>query len=293
MDGPCINQCAGARRYLVLLTAASVFLLVAWHTTTTGSVSRSLGYLAEKTCDRVGYVDNPLYVNASITTGHPQHAATLNEAQIPLPDPMDPNKIRFLWRNVRPVFDEHLPVPDRMDHPSPDSMKDRPMKEILDNLVRLDTDQALGTRRSHAEVVSRLPDYPRGLYQGKGIVMLAGGRYSEFAATSLNVLRQVGSTLPVEVWATNDSEEIDGWCEELAQDGIACRRLADYINLDHFKHPYQWKILTLLFSAFEELVFLDADCMPLRNPDVLLDSTIYNETGGKRLQVDTFVPEVG
>lgn len=271
---------SGVRRYLLIFTTVSVIILVLWHTTTVGPVSRSLGYLAEKTCDRTDHIDSPRRNDSSTNSGDIPHATKAHRIGIPVQTPADPVKIQFLWRTLQPIYENHLPVPDRMEHPNPDSMKDRPMKEILDGLVGLNTDQAMRTRGSHAEVVSQLPAYPTGLYQGKGIVMLAGGRYSEFAATSLNVLRQVGSTLPVELWVADESEEVDGWCDELVGDGIACRRLADYINLDRFKHPYQWKILTLVFSTFEEIVFLDADCLPLHKPDVLLDSDVYNKTGG-------------
>ena len=109
--------------------------------------------------------------------------------------------------------------------------------------------------------------------------MLAGGSYSEFAATSLGMLRQVGSKLPVEVWAKDSSEETPGWCAELAKEGIACRRLADYMDMTHLKHPYQWKVFTMLFSSFREILFLDADDMPIDNPDTIFDSEVFQKNG--------------
>ena len=109
--------------------------------------------------------------------------------------------------------------------------------------------------------------------------MLAGGHYSEFAATALGMLREVGSKLPVEVWVKDASEEEPGWCVELAKEGMACRRLDDYLDMSVFTHPYQWKIFTMLFSSFNEFLFLDADNMPMKNPDTIFDSKAYRDTG--------------
>ena len=149
----------------------------------------------------------------------------------------------------------------------------------MGSFFTLSDDQARASRASHDEVMLHLPKYPEDRFAGRGVVMLAGGRYSEFAATSLGMLRQVGSELPVEVWAKDASEEMPGWCSELAKEGIACRRLSDYMDLAHLKHPYQWKVFTMLFSSFREILFLDADDMPIENPDTIFDSEVYQNNG--------------
>lgn len=146
-------------------------------------------------------------------------------------------------------------------------------------MLNLTSSEAHATRIEHMSVVRHLPPYPEDQFAGKGIIMLAGGKYSEFAATSLGMLRAVGSTLPVEVWMKDKSEELDGWCAELAKDGMSCRRLQDYMEVSVLAHPYQWKVFVMLFSTFEEFIFLDADDMPIRNPDVIFDSEIYRKHG--------------
>ena len=110
-------------------------------------------------------------------------------------------------------------------------------------------------------------------------MMLAGGRYSEYAATALTMLREVGSQLPVEVWMKNSTEEKAGWCAELQEQGMVCRKLEDYLDMSVLPHPYQWKIFTMLFSSFQEILFLDADNIPLRNPDYLFESEVYKKNG--------------
>lgn len=109
--------------------------------------------------------------------------------------------------------------------------------------------------------------------------MLAGGRYSGFAPTGLGMLRETGSSLPVEVWMKDHSEEKQGWCQELLREGMACRFLGDYMDVDALKHGYQYKIFTILFSAFEQVLFLDADNIPVRNPDTVFLSEAFTGTG--------------
>lgn len=275
------------RRYFVLLSLLAFSLLATWQAASRGTVTRSIDYLSQKSCERasrlrpqrgLGKNEND---QASFPLEEGEVMSRVNTSRISAPAPVETGKARQLWRRLESIFDEHLPSPIPMEHPNPDSVKDLEMKEKLDELVSLDHSEARSTRESHQHVVSKLLPYPTDLYKGAGIVMLAGGRYSEYAATSLATLRKMGSTLPVELWSADESEEVDGWCEELAKEGIACRKLENYIDLKTFRHPYQWKILTFLFSSFEEMIFLDADCIPLRDPDVLLKSEVYNKAGGK------------
>jgi len=146
-------------------------------------------------------------------------------------------------------------------------------------MLNLSSHEAHASRTEHMSVVRHLPPYPENHFAGKGVIMLAGGKYSEFAATSLGMLRAVGSTLPVEVWMKDKSEELDGWCAEMVRDGMSCRRLQDHMDVSVLPNPYQWKVFVMLFSSFEEFIFLDADDMPIRNPDVVFDSEVYHEHG--------------
>lgn len=136
-------------------------------------------------------------------------------------------------------------------------------------------------RERHESYVSDLPEYPEGAFEGRGIVMLAGGRFSEYAVTALGMLRESDSTLPVEVWRRDEREEKKGWCDELEAEGMACRRLSDYLDTDilSIADGKEMKVLTMLFSSFEEVVFLDADNMALQPPETLFDSEGYKETG--------------
>lgn len=93
------------------------------------------------------------------------------------------------------------------------------------------------------------------------------------------MLREIGSKLPIEVWVKDHTEEKAGWCDEIKHEGMVCRRISDYMDLSQNKHGYQLKISSILFSSFEEILFLDADNVPIRNPDAIFESESFTNTG--------------
>ena len=208
-----------------------------------------------------------------------------NPHSIRPPPPLDAEYTASLWRTLQDIFDGNVPTPAHLDQPHHIPDLGFPPKDKLGSFFNLSADEAKASRATHARVLTALPPYPAANgdaeppFKGRGIVMLAGARYSEFAATSLGMLRESGSKLPVEVWARDEAEETPGWCAELAGEGIACRRLVDHVDISALKHPYQWKVFTLLFSSFREVLFLDADDMPVRDPDDVFESEAYRQQG--------------
>ena len=179
------------------------------------------------------------------------------------------------------LFIAHPPHPSKLDrnefpgahegiYPSTEEMR------TWTNMTRHDANIS---RQHHANVVKALPTLPDNLFSGHGVVMLAGGIFSEYAATSLGMLREVGSRLPAELWMKDASEETPGWCAELATEGIACRILSDYMDISNLTHPYQMKIFTILFSSFSKVLFLDGDNMPAQNPDQIFNAKGFIDTG--------------
>jgi alpha 1,2-mannosyltransferase len=193
--------------------------------------------------------------------------------------PSAPNKdhLTKLWSELNALFETHAPSPAHLD--TPKHAHGDPPKEKIGSFFNITNEEAQTSREQHEQLVAKLPEYPRGQFKGRGVVMLAGGKYSEYGATSLGMLREVGSKLPIEIWVKDQTEEIPGWCAELAKEGIACRRLADYMDMGVLKHPYQWKVFTILYSSFSEILFLDADSMPVRSPDYLFEAHKYKESG--------------
>ena len=174
------------------------------------------------------------------------------------------------------MFDSTPTTPPELVKPKHVS---QPKADVLEDLLPLNAADCLATRLQHAKLVRHLPVYPEKTYNGSGIVMLAGGIYSEYAATSLGMIREMGSMLPVEVWMKDKSEEKKGWCAELEREGMACRMLADYMDTAALSNPYQLKVFTIFFSSFEEVLFLDADNMPMKNPDSIFHAVEYRKWG--------------
>ena len=222
---------------------------------------------------------NYLYIPSStalLACNSPRHERS---QPISLPHLPDKEQLSRTWKDLQTIFDAFPPKPLDLSLRTFKSLSDFPPLEAIKNHTNISLADAQVARTSHVEITKKLPSYPAQLYSGRGIVMLAGGRYSGFAATGLGMLREIGSKLPIEVWVKDSKEEKKGWCGDLAKEGIVCRRLSDYMDVSLLEHGYQLKISSILFSSFEQILFLDADNVPIRNPDKIFDSKSFTETG--------------
>ena len=198
---------------------------------------------------------------------------------MPVPQTLPPATLSKIWKDLQIIFDAHPPQPLNLGQPKFHTGGAFPDIELIRNQTNISKSDAEATRKSHEEVTRNIPPYPQDTYTGRGIVMLAGGRYSDYASTGLGMLRELGSTLPVEVWMKDEKEEKPGWCKELEEEGMACRRMSDYMDVTFMEHGYQLKINSILLSSFEQVLFLDADNVPIRNPDGVFESKGYTITG--------------
>ncbi|GLB05725.1 hypothetical protein AtubIFM57258_001014 [Aspergillus tubingensis] len=113
----------------------------------------------------------------------------------------------------------------------------------------------------------------------RGIVSTAGASYFPVFLSSLRMLRRLGSTLPVEVYMKDKSEYEKQICDEVLPGlGARCLVLSDIVGKGAIEH-YQLKIFAVLFSSFEEVIWMDADCFPLHKPEVLLESEPFSSKG--------------
>ena len=110
----------------------------------------------------------------------------------------------------------------------------------------------------------------------KGIVTSAGGEYFPVLLVSLQSLRRTGSTLPVEVILAGPQDYEEQICEEvLPALNSKCIILSDIIEQSSTRFKiwhYQLKAFAILFSSFENILFLDADDFPIYPPDALFSS---------------------
>lgn len=131
--------------------------------------------------------------------------------------------------------------------------------------------------------LAAVPDYPEGRYQGRGIVIAGGGeRFFPSLYVTIRAVRHTGCRLPIQVWYLGRNDEMPADRQAiLAPFGVAC------IDADKVRerHParrldgWELKVFATLHSPFEELLFLDADCYPCRNPEFLFELDDYRERG--------------
>lgn len=125
--------------------------------------------------------------------------------------------------------------------------------------------------------------YPR------GVVIYGGGwKYFPGIYVVVRMLRHLGCTLPIQVWCLGDKGEFDIRMHQATQDfnvewldandlwrktpGMALRR-------DGLDHGWMLKSYACLWSGFADVLGLDADSYPVRNPDEFFDDPEYRRLG--------------
>lgn len=135
---------------------------------------------------------------------------------------------------------------------------------------------------SHADAfLATCGEYPGG-FDGPGIVTCGGGiKYGGCAWVLVNLLRHLGCRLPIEVWCLNDDEYDPQWVELLRPLNVRCVNAAEVLK----RHPHRrlggWELkpYAIQHSSFREVLFLDSDNVPVRDPSFLLESKEFAETG--------------
>lgn len=133
-------------------------------------------------------------------------------------------------------------------------------------------------RESFLEVCSTAFLPPKKI-NGRGVVIAAGGDvYFPGAWAVTNVLRSVGCTLPIQWWYLG-KHEMDArmlqFASELGVTAIDSTPFTDFRN----QGGWELKPLSVLMSGFEEVLYLDADCVPTTNPEYLFDSPEFQKHG--------------
>jgi len=134
-----------------------------------------------------------------------------------------------------------------------------------------------------------LPPYPQGRFEGRGVVIPSGGvKYFPSAWVCINMLRHVGCTLPIELWRLGPEEMSDEMKSLVEPLGVTC---IDALEVRK-QHPvrtvgkangghegWELKPYSILHSRFREVLFFDADNMPVVDPTFLFDTPQYREHG--------------
>lgn len=119
-------------------------------------------------------------------------------------------------------------------------------------------------------------------FAGRGIVICGGGiRYFTNAWVCIHILRQVGCKLPIELWHLG-SDELDAEMRELIEPlGVTCVDAHEVAKCHPVRRLGGWqsKPYAILHSKFREVLFLDADNVPVVNPEFLFETRQFKKTG--------------
>jgi FkbM family methyltransferase len=183
-------------------------------------------------------------------------------------------------KSLEGLFDEAL---RRAEH-----KRDHYPEYLLEDIQKPPRPRAEGwnTRPAIIEAHQKLLDQavaanyqmPQG-FRGRGIVTLGGGKYLASAYVLCYVLRKLGCQLPIEVWylplemgqtEVTLFEKLGATCiplaKKLKEEGREPRRMGGW----------EAKVWAIMYSQFREVLFLDADVVPTRDPSYLFDQ---NEAG--------------
>ncbi len=135
-------------------------------------------------------------------------------------------------------------------------------------------------QRTLYEVLASSPEYPSGRFEGRGIVTCAGGKYFPPAWVMMNMLRRSGCELPIQMWYLGPDEINKSIREAVKQ--IPNVELVD-AYAEKVKHPvrklggWESKPFSIINCPFEEVLFLDGDNVPVKNPEFLFEHPKYKK----------------
>lgn len=148
--------------------------------------------------------------------------------------------------------------------------------------MKISQDEKDHYRQLSREAIAGIKPYPRGLFSGRGIVICGGGsRYFTCAWVCINMLRRLGCTLPIELFYLGPFEMNPHMIKLVQPLGVTC--------VDAFKlrqvHPvghlggWELKVYSLLYCSFEEVILLDADNVPLIDPEEIFSWPEFIKNG--------------
>ncbi|KAJ5610905.1 hypothetical protein N7510_007624 [Penicillium lagena] len=192
------------------------------------------------------------------------------------------------WRQFQPLLEEHEPKcdpPRRIGNAQTAGYKTKDPDPRPD-MLKMPTHDVLRMMKAHSDFVEAINANPPSLSYvpgSRGLVCTAGGPYLPVLVISLRMLRRTGSKLPVEVFLANRDEYEEHICEKVLPSlNAKCIILSEVLDTSLSSRPiekYQFKPFAMLFSSFEEILFLDADAFPLAKPESLFEREPFHSKG--------------
>ena len=192
------------------------------------------------------------------------------------------------WRSFEPLLALSQPdckSPKRLGQAGAQSF--RPSDKLVrPDLLEMPKESVKRMRTAHTKFVNGMREKrPQMAFTAgtRGLVSTAGGEYLPVFVISLRMLRRTGTTLPVEVFLADHEEYEEYICTKVLPSlNATCVIMSDI--LDSVPHSmeiahYQFKVFAMMFSSFEEILLLDADCFPIHNPEQLFTSEVFQKHG--------------
>ena len=120
-------------------------------------------------------------------------------------------------------------------------------------------------------------EFPIRSYNGKGIITASSKKFMFQTLVSLNMLRDQGCDLPIELFYADDEEldEADKVCLELTLN-VTCINIQTIQEFkDYNARNFSIKAIALYLSSFDETLWMDADIIPLMNFEDLFKHEHY------------------
>lgn len=151
--------------------------------------------------------------------------------------------------------------------------------------------------RESAKIYEKSPPLLEKEYSGRGIVICGGGKLWPCVWVAIRAIRHHGCDLPIEIWHMGNTEYdkkimgllspynvkfIDAfeysksYPSRILQNPELCfLKMTEYATMG----GWMLKSYSMLHSSFEEVLFMDADNTPTKNPEYIFDSKQYNDFG--------------
>ncbi|KIX08412.1 uncharacterized protein Z518_03068 [Rhinocladiella mackenziei CBS 650.93] len=212
-----------------------------------------------------------------------------NSTSDPPPSSLLESQASF-WRNLYPIILNNDPnchhVPDPVVPQKLDIGFDASHNRQRPDILYMESADIKRMREAHSNFMNDLKNHPPKMpYEPdtKGVVMTAGFNQLPVLVISIRMLRRTRSLLPVEVFLADASEYDDEICNHVLPTlNAKCLLLSDIyrtassgVSIDRF----QYKIMAILFSSFEEVLLLDSDAFPINDPLPLFEGEPFNSTG--------------
>jgi len=218
-------------------------------------------------------------------TSQSSHGVSPTATATPL---VSPSTRKVVWEDLKAALREckpenpHVTFESRVDATNIDDKTDPPIPDY----VQMSEKDIAQMKAAHTKFVKMIKsnavslDYQTG---AKGVVTTAADDKLGSVVVALRMLRRTGCELPVEVYVEADDVVFSPMCATVLADlnatCIAMNSILGTDRADFEDNRYLNKVLALLFSSFDDNLFIDADNLPIVDPTPFLTSEPYSSNG--------------